>query len=80
MIAELKTAGLAGIEVYYNNYNKYERRILALLADKYNLIATGGSDYHGIDDSTETMLGEAGVPPESAGRLIDLAAQKSAKL
>lgn len=79
LIAELKAAGLAGIEVYYNNYNKGERNTLARLADKYDLIATGGSDYHGIDDNTETMLGGAGVPPESAERLIALANQQKHK-
>ncbi|MFH1663132.1 MAG: PHP domain-containing protein [Chloroflexota bacterium] len=76
MIAELKAAGLVGIEVYYNGYTEEERNTLALLADKYNLIATGGSDYHGIDDNAETMLGDAGVPPEAAERLVALAGQQ----
>jgi len=83
MIAELKSAGLVGIEVHYNGYTEDKRDTLALLADKYNLIATGGSDYHGLDDSAETMLGDAGVPPEAAERLITLAMQheqKSVKL
>ncbi len=83
LIAGLKTAGLVGIEVYYNDYTEDKRDILALLADKYNLIATGGSDYHGIDNNAETMLGDAGVPAECAERLIALAGQlgyKSAKL
>jgi len=77
MIIELKAAGLVGIEVYYNAYNKVERNTLALLANKYNLIASGGSDYHGLDDKAETMLGDAGVPPESAERLIALAEQQN---
>lgn len=76
MIAELKAAGLVGIEVYYNGYTEEERSTLTLLADKYNLIATGGSDYHGLDDSTETMLGDANVPSEAAERLISLATQQ----
>ena len=80
MIAELKAAGLVGIEVYYNNYTKDERNTLARLADKYNLIATGGSDYHGLDDSTETMLGDANVPAASAEQLIALAQEKSLRL
>jgi hypothetical protein len=83
IIAGLKSAGLVGIEVYYNGYTEDERNTLAMLADKYNLIATGGSDYHGLDDSAETMLGDAGVPPEAAERLIALARQpeqKSVKL
>lgn len=70
MIAELKAAGLVGIEVYYNGYSDDERDSLARLADRYNLIATGGSDYHGIDDNAETMLGDANVPEEAAAQLI----------
>jgi predicted metal-dependent phosphoesterase TrpH len=79
MIAELKSAGLVGIEVYYNDYNEEERNILAKLASKYNLIATGGSDYHGLDDSTETMLGDANVHQESARQLIAMAQENKLK-
>lgn len=79
LIVELKAAGLVGIEVYYNDYSEDERNTLARLADRYNLITTGGSDYHGLDDSTETMLGDANVPPESAGQLIALARQQKLK-
>ncbi|UCG53952.1 MAG: PHP domain-containing protein [Dehalococcoidia bacterium] len=75
LIASLKAIGLAGVEVHYNGYNQDERKTLALLADQFNLITTGGSDYHGIDDHTETMLGDASVPRECAERLIALAGQ-----
>jgi predicted metal-dependent phosphoesterase TrpH len=76
MIANLKKAGLAGMEVHYNDYDQAKREYLAKLAKKYNLIATGGSDYHGIDDSTETMMGNAGVPLESLEQLKALARQR----
>jgi predicted metal-dependent phosphoesterase TrpH len=76
MIAELNAAGLVGMEVDYNGYTDDERNMLARLAGKYNLIATGGSDYHGIDDSTETMIGGANVPFESVDRLIAEARQR----
>jgi len=73
LIVELKAAGLAGIEVYYNNYSADKRSELARMAARHNLIATGGSDYHGIDESTETMLGDAGTPAECAEKLLALA-------
>ena len=76
MIAALKKAGLVGIEVYYNDYDEAKRDNLARLAKTYNLIATGGSDYHGMDDNAETMMGSAGVPFESLERLIALARQR----
>ena len=80
MVAELKAAGLVGIEAYYDNYTADEVNGLVNLADRHNLIVTGGSDYHGLDDSNETMIGGADVPMESAERLIALAEQRALKL
>ena len=77
MAAELKAAGLVGIETYYYGYTAEEVSWLASLADRYNLITTGGSDYHGPNSSTEATLGGADVPAESAERLIALAGQRA---
>ncbi len=79
MIVELKAAGLIGIEAYYDNYTAGEVGGLVGLADKHNLIVTGGSDYHGLDDSAETVIGGADVPIEAAERLIALAEQRTLK-
>ncbi len=76
LIAELKECGLAGIEVYYANYSPDERKSLVKLAAKYNLVAAGGSDYHGIDDAIETLPGESETPVEAAEQLIALAGRK----
>lgn len=79
MIVELKAAGLVGIEAYYDNYTAAEIGRLVSLADKYNLITTGGSDYHGLDDSMETMIGGVDVPIAAAEQLIALAEQRALK-
>jgi len=42
-----KEAGLDGIEVFYPAHTFSLRQELLALADKYGLLATGGSDYHG---------------------------------
>ncbi len=76
LIAELRANGLIGIEVYYNNYTPEEIIGLTSLADKYHLIATGGSDYHGLDASNETAIGGVDVPIESAEQLLALAKQR----
>jgi predicted metal-dependent phosphoesterase TrpH len=73
LIIELKNAGLTGLEVYYNSYTPEQIQELLQLADKYNLIATGGSDFHGLDSNAEPPLGTVDVPLESAQRLIALA-------
>jgi len=80
MIVELKTAGLVGIEAYYDGYTAEEINRLVGLADRHNLIATGGSDYHGLDPNTETAIGSADVPMESVERLIALAKQRNPDL
>ena len=79
MVIELKAGGLVGIEAYYDSYTAEEINRLIKLAEKYGLIVTGGSDYHGIDASTETMIGGANVPIESAEQLIALAKQRALK-
>ena len=80
MIIELKQAGLVGIETYYKDYDADQIAELARLADKYNLITTGGTDYHGIDETTETVIGGCDVPMESAEQLMALARERKLKL
>jgi len=80
MVIKLKAAGLIGIEAYYNGYTAEETYRLVSLADRYDLTTTGGSDYHGLDNSTETMIGGVDVPIESVEQLIALAEQPALKL
>ena len=76
-VIELKASGLVGIEAYYDGYTAEETNRLVSLADRHSLITTGGSDYHGLNNSTETMIGGADVPIESAEQLIALAEQRA---
>jgi predicted metal-dependent phosphoesterase TrpH len=80
LIGELKEAGLVGIETYYKDYSPEQTDTLLGWAKKYNLIATGGTDYHGIDDRTEVILGGVDVPPESVAALTALADKEMLKL
>ena len=80
LVIELKAVGLVGIEAYYNDYAADVIDQLVDLADRHNLITTGGSDYHGLDDSAETMIGGAETPVASAEQLIALAEQRAQKV
>jgi predicted metal-dependent phosphoesterase TrpH len=80
LIGELKEAGLIGIEAYYKDYSPEQTDTILGWAEKHNLIATGGTDYHGIDDSTEVILGSVDVPLESAAKLTALADKEMLKL
>lgn len=73
MLADLKTVGLAGMEVYYNGYSDFVVERLLRLAVQYDLIPTGGSDYHGIKGRQETMIGDVKVPPKSVRKLYQMA-------
>jgi 3',5'-nucleoside bisphosphate phosphatase len=75
LMARLKQNGLIGIEAYYGEYKPEDVKKLVGLAEKYHLITTGGSDYHGLDENVETPLGGADVPTSAAERLIALAGQ-----
>jgi len=57
MIANLKEHGLVGIEVYYGFYSRAEVTHLRSFAQKYSLLATGGSDFHGLDEKTGGSFG-----------------------
>jgi predicted metal-dependent phosphoesterase TrpH len=77
MIARLKAAGLVGLEAYYKDYTAEQKAALIEIASKNGLIVTGGSDYHGLDDSREVELGGVAVPREAAEQLIARADKKA---
>jgi predicted metal-dependent phosphoesterase TrpH len=72
LIPRLQRVGLVGIEVYYNNYPLRTTQYLASLAHKHALVATGGSDFHGMDNATETPIGGVAIPREGVERLFAL--------
>lgn len=47
LTAELKAAGLAALEAIYSTYKPHEERQVRALAKKYDLLLSGGSDFHG---------------------------------
>lgn len=47
LINQLKDSGLAGIEAVYSTYTQGEELQMRKLASKYELLISGGSDFHG---------------------------------
>ncbi|MGH9305795.1 MAG: PHP domain-containing protein [Acidimicrobiales bacterium] len=67
-VAELASMGFAGIEATYGRYSTTERAGLADLAARNNLVATGGSDFHGQvkpDLAVGAGRGDLAVPTEA---------------
>lgn len=49
LITDLIKVGLKGIEVFYPEHSALEIAQYKGLAEKYGLVTTGGTDYHGIE-------------------------------
>lgn len=49
LISALKDAGLAGIEAIYSTYTQHDEQQMRQLASQYDLLISGGSDFHGIN-------------------------------
>ena len=47
IISELKEMGIQGVEVFYSEHTPEQTRLFAELAQRHNLLLTGGSDFHG---------------------------------
>ena len=47
--------GIKGLECYYSRYNNEEISFLVDCANKYNLLISGGSDYHGSNKKNITI-------------------------
>ena len=80
MVINLKKVGLIGIEAYYASYPAEDIERLVSIADRHDLIATGGTDFHGIDIDTETLIGGVDIPQKSVERLLALAQQSGVQL
>lgn len=57
VVKELKEYGLKGIEVYHSEHDEDDVEKYKKLANKYKLIMTCGSDYHGEDRKYNVKLG-----------------------
>ena len=74
VVGELVDLGLGGIEVLYSEHSPEQRRLYAGLADEFNLVATGGTDFHG-DINPDVRLGvgfgNLAVPDDVLDRLAE---------
>ncbi|MBI5031159.1 MAG: PHP domain-containing protein [Chloroflexi bacterium] len=69
-VEPLVKVGLLGLEVHYASYDDPTRAELSRLAKQYGLIATGGSDFHGLNKMAHMSgLGTVDVPPNVVDKL-----------
>ncbi len=67
VVADLVERGLDGIEAYYPTHSPSMQTKMISLARKYELVLTGGSDYHGTQRNFSAMAGKNNgfCPPDS---------------
>jgi predicted metal-dependent phosphoesterase TrpH len=80
LVPKLKAAGLVGLEVYYRDYGSEIVARLARIAEQYDLITTGGTDYHAFGDGLEVHIGGTISPARSVEQLFALASKRSLEL
>lgn len=74
-LPDLCKAGMVGLETYYGPYTHEEEQALLALANEYDLIPTGGTDFHG-PGIHPTPLGGRYVPYDAVERLKAEAAKR----
>lgn len=77
LLEELAKKGkIDGVEIGHYSADEVYRAELRSLADKYELICTGGSDFHGLYNSVPTHLGSGTTSKEELDRIIKLTSKK----
>jgi len=71
-VAELVSAGLAGLEVWHREMDDAARTRALRLTQEFGLLATGSSDYHGTGKANR--LGEHWTTPEVLAEIASRAA------
>lgn len=57
LLEDMINCGLKGIEVYHSIHTKEEMEYYLEIAHRYNLLISGGSDYHGKTATSDIELG-----------------------
>ncbi|MFP4194383.1 MAG: PHP domain-containing protein [Desulfosalsimonas sp.] len=82
LVSELAEMGLGGIEAYYPGHDPKETDLYERIAEKYGLLVTGGTDFHG-DINPEISIGcgrgDLAIPYSVFENLAEALASKKQK-
>ncbi len=74
LLEDLAAEGkIDGVEVDHYSANAAQREMLRRIAERYDLIVTGGSDFHGLYNQQPAPLGSESTSPEQFARLLERA-------
>ncbi len=71
LVENIIKAGIKGIEVYHPVHSLQQIAQYEELAQKYNLLLTGGSDFHGMVGRYPEHIGDYTIPSEHAVKLLN---------
>jgi predicted metal-dependent phosphoesterase TrpH len=70
LLRELIDAGLAGLEVHHRSFDAATVAAVGSVARDLGLLPSGGTDFHGDDETYAEAIGETWVPPEIAAGVL----------
>lgn len=74
LLIELAEKGkLDGVEAFHYTANEEQQKKLVEIAEKYQLIVTGGSDFHGLYNARPTHIGSYTTDKENLDKIFKLA-------
>lgn len=73
LVPQLIPEGLQGVEVYHPGHSPLMTQHYLEICREYGLVATGGSDYHGLDSKKHNCLGSFTVDYRVVGEIRDIA-------
>ena len=73
---QLVEAGVDGIEVIHPGHNYKLQKKMEVYAEKNNLLATGGSDFHGVSQEYQKYFGVVTISTEKVHRMKRMIKQR----
>jgi len=70
MLEDLVEAGLDGLEVNHPAHASHHKDLIRICGDRYELLLTGGSDFHGDYSEVSIALGRYLCPPRTVRHII----------
>ncbi|HEV3215838.1 MAG TPA: PHP domain-containing protein [Vicinamibacterales bacterium] len=69
LIPGMVEAGLTALEAFHSDHDEETTAHYLALAERYGILVSGGSDYHGEPIRRKAAFGTVGLPPEHFERL-----------
>ncbi|HEY5639954.1 MAG TPA: PHP domain-containing protein [Dehalococcoidia bacterium] len=76
LLERLCTAGLTGMETYYQDYDQGEVEMFRQICERFELLPLGGSDFHGLGGPKQREPGDIPLPIEPVNELFRLAEER----